>query len=277
MTKKIVSLLLSLITVFSAASLTVYAEDKSMIFISTNGNDGASGSINAPLATISAAKEKAKKINGEVTVYFREGCYTFNDTVRFDSEDKSNVVYKAYNNETVVFTSGIPFSGFEECTVNGVRAFKKSIGKNANFNILFNDKTTLSKTRYPESGYLYVDSVSDSDIEPGDDPNDTYFTGFRGMYVEKCDSLNFKNINDVTIKLLHFWKDETLKINSYDSATGHVTFNKAATMRINKNDRFFLQNVFEMLKKPGQWYLDRTEGILYVIPEATDSPKSYTV
>lgn len=277
MTKKIVSLLLSFITVFSAASLTAYAEEKSMIFVSTNGNDGASGSINAPLATISAAKEKAKKLNGEVAVYFREGSYSFNDTVRFDSKDKSNVVYKAYNNENVVFTSGTPYSGFEECTVNGVRAFKKNIGKNANFNILFDDKTTLSKTRYPENGYLYVDSVADSDIEPGDDPNNAYHTGFRGMYVEKGDSLNFKNIDDVTIKLLHFWKDETLKINSYDSATGHVTFNKSSTMRINKNDRFFLQNVFEMLKKPGQWYLDRAEGILYVIPEATDSPEGFTV
>lgn len=48
-------------------------------------------------------------------------------------------------------------------------------------------------------------------------------------------------------------------------------------MSIKQNDRFFLENVFEMLRKPGQWYLDKAEGILYVIPNDGDSPAEYTV
>ena len=44
-----------------------------MIFVSPNGNDNSNGTIDAPLATLSAAKEKAKALDGAVTVCFREG------------------------------------------------------------------------------------------------------------------------------------------------------------------------------------------------------------
>lgn len=97
------------------------------------------------------------------------------------------------------------------------------------------------------------------------------------MIINKNDFQSFENINDIEIKLLHYWKDESLLISSYNDETGYVEFNKKSTMLINKNDRFFLQNVFETLNTAGEWYLDKSEGILYVIPEATDTPESYTV
>ena len=276
MVRKSLSFFLSLTIIFSLAFFCVNAEDTKMIFVSVNGNDKANGTINSPLATIFAAKEMAKTVDGNVTVCFREGVYTIDKTVNFNGSDKANVTYKAYGNEKVTFTSGTPYTGFEECTVNGVRAFKKTVGTADDFNILFNEETTLSRTRYPESGYLYVGETSDSDIQPGDDINDPYHAGFLGMYT--ADNLqSFKNITDATIKLLHFWKDETLRIKSYDTKNGHITFNKSSSMRINKGDRYFLENIFEMLKNPGQWYLDKAEGILYVIPKPTDSPESYTV
>ncbi|HAS37808.1 MAG TPA: hypothetical protein DCS04_04240 [Ruminococcaceae bacterium] len=271
----IISLTLGVLTFMPP--LRIGAVDGNEIFVAPDGNDLADGTISSPLATISAAKEKAKSLSGSVTVYFRGGSYTIDSTVQFDGSDKSDVVYKAYKNEKVTFTSGTPYTGFEECTVNGVRAFKKNIGKGADFNILFNEKTTLSRTRYPESGYLYVSEASDSDIQAGDDITDPYHAGFNGMYVDREKFADFRNLTDITIKLLHFWKDETVNISSYDNETGHISFSKTTSMRVKKNDRFFLQNVFEMLRKPGQWYLDKSEGTLYVIPETSDSPESYTV
>ncbi len=271
----IISLTLGVLTFMPP--LRIGAVDGNEIFVAPDGNDLADGTISSPLATLSAAKEKAKSLSGSVTVYFRGGSYTIDSTVQFDGSDKSDVVYKAYKNEKVTFTSGTPYTGFEECTVNGVRAFKKNIGKGADFNILFNEKTTLSRTRYPESGYLYVSEASDSDIQAGDDITDPYHAGFNGMYVDREKFADFRNLTDITIKLLHFWKDETVNISSYDNETGHISFSKTTSMRVKKNDRFFLQNVFEMLRKPGQWYLDKSEGTLYVIPETSDSPESYTV
>ena len=117
---------------------TAHGADSAAIYVSPGGNDGADGSFSNPVASIEAAKELAKAKEGDVTVYFREGRYTLNNTVNFTAQDKSGVTYKAYNGENVMFTAGTPYTGFEECSVNGVKAFKKYVGKDADFNILFN-------------------------------------------------------------------------------------------------------------------------------------------
>lgn len=275
-----------ILTIFIAMTLGIVgfvplfrvgAADEKALYVSPDGDDSALGTVDRPLASIAAAKEKAKQLGDITAVVFRAGTYTIDKTVFFDKNDKSDIVYKAYSNEKVVFTSGSPYTGFEECTVNGVRAFRKEIGKSADFNILFNEKTTLSRTRYPESGYLYVNDVREADKTPPADGDDAVHTACSGMIINKNDFQSFENINDIEIKLLHYWKDESLLISSYNDETGYIEFNKKSTMLINKNDRFFLQNVFETLNTPGEWYLDKSEGILYVIPEATDTPESYTV
>ena len=276
--KKLLAGILCDLTCFGTAASTAFAElSERVLFVSPVGNDSADGSFSAPLATLLGAKEKAKTLGGNVTVYFREGTYTVDKTVNFDKTDCPNVTFKAYGDERAVLTAGNAYTGFEECTVNGVRALKKDVGTSADFNILLDDASTLSLTRYPESGYLYVNGVSDTDIATEVYSWDYFHMPCRGMLAEKNDIPEFKNITDVVIKLLHYWKDETLRITSFDAATGHIGFNKLSSMIIEKNNRYFLLNVFEMLKKPGQWYLDKTEGILYVIPRDDVDADTYTV
>ena len=90
----IISLTLGVLTFMPP--LRIGAVDGNEIFVAPDGNDLADGTISSPLATLSAAKEKAKSLSGSVTVYFRGGSYTIDSTVQFDGSDKSDVVYKAY-------------------------------------------------------------------------------------------------------------------------------------------------------------------------------------
>ena len=78
-------------------ALPTFASEKKEIYVSPNGSDNSEGDIGSPLATLTAAKEKAKKLGSGATVYFREGTYTISETVRFDESDSSDVTYKAYN------------------------------------------------------------------------------------------------------------------------------------------------------------------------------------
>jgi hypothetical protein len=41
---------------------------------------------------------------------------------------------------------------------------------------------------------------------------------------------------------------------------------KSATQVYGPNSRFFIENVFEELDAPGEWYLDREQGVLYYMP-----------
>ena len=57
------------------------------------------------------AKEKLKVLKGttddEITVWFRSGTYLFSEEITFDSSDYSNVTYRSYPNEDVVFSGSI--------------------------------------------------------------------------------------------------------------------------------------------------------------------------
>lgn len=278
--KKILSFLLSCILIFPLGIMGFAVGGGNELFVSPTGNDNNEGTVSSPLATLSGAKEKAKNLSGDVTVYFRGGSYLFTDTVNFRSDDKSNVTFKAYNGEKVVFTSGVSYTGFEETTVNGVRAFKKNVGTDADFNVLYNETTTLPRTRYPESGYLYVANVETSYCSTYDqvsDDNKPYHCGYEQIDVKASDLKDFKNIGDAVVRILHFWKDEMLNIKSYDSSTGHMVFTKPTSMTVKENDRYFIENVFEALNEPGEWYLDKSEGVLYYIPKEGENAETLTL
>lgn len=273
--KKLFCILLVIVMMISSVPF-VCSEDTTEIFVSPYGDDSAAGTADAPLATLEGAKTKACSVVGNVKVLFRGGYYTFASTVNFTAEDKENVTYAAYNGEKVVFTSGTAYTGFDECTVNGVRAFCKNVGDDADFNVLFNEQTSLPRTRYPESGYFFIKKVSD-DYCTNPSGAEAVHNGYDGMFVSPADVPSLKNEKDVVARVLHYWKDEMLPVSSYDTATGLMRFTKASSMTFRTIDRYFLENVFEALDKPGEWYLDKSEGILYYIPQDGESADTLTL
>ena len=245
------------------------------VFVSTHGDDVNEGKADTPVATVERAKAIANGVDGNnpVTIWVREGIYNFSKTLEFNSEDRDNVTIRAYNNEDVMFTSGEAISGFSECEVNGVKAFSKKV--EGSFNILFNDETTLRRTRYPESGYLFVEKDSpELLVEQG---HEFMHNGFSGMATKEGDFRNFYNSEDVLIRILHYWKDEMLNVKSFDEATNTVMFSRLSSMSVYEGHKYFLENVFEALNEPGEWYLDKKEGVLYYIPYENEKADSLTL
>ncbi|MBQ7546783.1 MAG: right-handed parallel beta-helix repeat-containing protein [Clostridia bacterium] len=272
-----VVLMMSLLLGTGGLTMLSSAADTDAIYVSPDGDDHAQGTASAPLASLSAAKALAKE-KGASQVWFRAGSYTLTDTVSFTSQDQSGVTYAAYPGETVTFTAGTPYTGFEDCTVNGVRALKKYVGTQADFNVLFNGETTLPRTRYPESGYLLIRGVDDRYcINPDLQIDANFHKGYTALIADKKDIPAMRNVGDVVVRVLHFWKDEMLRVKSYDAATGVLSFTKPSSMTFHKNDRYFLENVFEALDKPGEWYLDKPTGTLYYIPQAGETAQNLTL
>ena len=273
--KKYVSLLLILILAVSMMHSAGFAKTENTLYVAPEGSDSAAGTLDAPLATLSGAKEKAKGLTGPVTVYFRAGSYTFDSTVAFTAEDKADVTYAAYPGEEVTFTAGTPYTGFAEGTVNGVRAFKKDVG-DADFNVLFSAEQALARPRYPEEGYLTVKSASDTDIV-NPEQTESVHHGYTAMTANAKDLPALKYPADVTVRILHYWKDEMVTVTSYNRTTGRITFSRPTSMQIREGDRYFFENVFEALNAPGEWYLDKTEGVLWYIPFEGENAEDLTL
>ena len=240
------------------------------IVVSCDGDDSADGTYQYPLKTIAAAKEYAKSLKQTVSepinIWLRQGTYRLSSALNFNSEDMENVTYKAFPSEKVEISGADQISGFSETTVNGVRAFVVDYaydGDTDGHNTLYNGNVRLKRPTWPESGEFNVDHVnSDDAINVGN----TYYALNTAFYAKTSEILNFRNIKDVDVRIMHWWKDELLPIDSVDISSGRITVQKAASMTVNAGDRFLYENVFETLNSPGEWYFDRTEQKLYYIP-----------
>ena len=251
------------------------------LIVAPYGDDNNSGTLEAPLKTFEKAKEILKSCNSDdtVTVWFREGTYFIENTVEFTSEDRDNVIYRSYPDEEVAFTGARTISGWSETTINGVNAFVTDIEIRSDedyFRSLFKDGKRLSRPNYPKTGVLKIaDPKTDEAMVP--DFNESFFTNSAVFYAHKQDVHNFSNLQDVDVRIMHFWCDELLPVHSIDTETGRVETQKPTAMTVRVDDNYIFENVKEALGQPGEWYLDRSEGKLYYIPEEGDTVESTTL
>jgi len=80
----------------------------------------------------------------------------------------------------------------------------------------------------------------------------------------------------------YFWTDSHLPIESIDAENHLVTFRHSAgkvfTDDLSEDGaRYIVENVFEGLDEPGEWYLNRKTGVVYVIPRPGDDLQSAEV
>ncbi len=250
--------------------------DEFDIVVAPNGNDLGNGTLENPLKTPEAAKEKVKTVDTDetITVWFREGTYSLENPLEFTAEDKINVVYRSYPGEKVVFSGAKEIGGsWHKTEINGVTAFVTDIpieNEDDYFRSLFKCGKRLQRSNYPKQGVFKVkDPKTDEGVPSVWSPE--FFTHSAVFYAHTQDVLNFANADDVDIRMMHFWCDELMPIHSVDTATGRIETQKPSSMTIRVDDNYVFENVKEALSLPGEWYLDRTEEKLYYIPEAGDT------
>ncbi len=245
------------------------------IVVAPYGDNSNDGTLENPVKTPEKAKEMLKNIETDetITVWFREGTYTIEDTIKFTSDDKSNVIYRSYPNEEVSFSGAKKISGWSETEINGVKAFVADIEISSDddyFRSLFKGNKRLSRSQYPKEGvFTIADSCADEAVASDWAPN--FFTHSLAFYANTDQILDFENPGDVEVKIMHYWCDEHLPIYSVDAETGRIETTKPSSMTVNDGDNFVYENVKEALSLPGEWYLDRNEEKLYYIPEDGDT------
>lgn len=137
------SLILALLATMLPAAAVSAASETNVIYVAPYGKDSNNGSIDAPLATLEAAKKqvrnlKKKGIKG-IEVVFREGDYHITKTVEFLSADSGKaddpIVYRSYEGE--------------KATLKGSKVLNPSAFK------LVEDSETLAMMHEKAIGNLY--------------------------------------------------------------------------------------------------------------------------
>ncbi len=66
------------------------------------------------------------------------------------------------------------------------------------------------------------------------------------------------------------WSDQTVKVASIDAEEGIIRSVQPSAYSIKQGQRFFAYNLIEELDAPGEWYIDRASGVLYLYPPHND-------
>ncbi|HYG35691.1 MAG TPA: hypothetical protein VEC99_12945, partial [Clostridia bacterium] len=248
-------------------------------YVSPSGNDKNSGSKSKPFATLQRAQQAVREFKQKgkrdepVTVLLRKGTYDLAEPVVFEPADsgssKSPVTYAAAPGEQPVLSGGRRITGWRKHNEKLWVADLPEVNSGAwRFNQLYVNGELRPRARTPNKGFYIVAGCPEG-------------TPKTVNYHKDCQSFEFKpgdiradwtNLQDVEVIVYHFWTDSHLPIKSVDATSNLVTFvhkaGKVFTDDFTENGaRYVVENVFEALDEPGEWYLNRRTGSLYYMPK----------
>ncbi len=258
------------------------------------GDDG-------PLATLAGARDRLREIKGRsgamtpgpLTVHLRGGMYTLTETFELSPSDSGTeshpVIFRAYRDEQVRVIGGQPIDRFVPVTAPGILArldesargkvvqadlkaqgisdFGDPVAAGKRLELFFQDRP-MNLARWPNEGFATIADVIGGETftshgRPGDKIGKFTYEGDRpGRWKDESD-----------IRLLGYWfwdwADAYQTVESIDTEN-HVISLKAPYHHYGyrKGARFYAINLLAELDAPGEWYLDRTTGILYFWPPA---------
>jgi hypothetical protein len=281
--------------VYEVDNVKVYTVDyTASLYVSNNGSDNNDGSINQPFQTLEKARDKIRCMNvtGDVCVYLRGGDYNRTSSFSLDSRDSgtasAKITYKAYPGETVkingaytinqtLFQSVTDSSILNRLPSNDSRNNIKQIilsnvgitnyGTVAKFGSqdssaasgteLFINDNVMTLGRWPNSGYALTGSVINGAANQSvtflyNEDRPAYWTAATDAYMEGYWYWD--------------WYDSSMKINTINTSTKQISTVAGNPYGALTGKRYFAYNLLEEIDMPGEWYLDRTTGILYLYP-----------
>ncbi|MFO7904536.1 MAG: right-handed parallel beta-helix repeat-containing protein [Pirellulaceae bacterium] len=265
------------------AAMSASAEDPLRLYVAVNGDDNWSGRLaepntentDGPKASLQGARDAIRALRedgaltGAVEVLVREGRYRLWKGFRLEPEDSgspgASVSYAAYPKEDPVFSGGRPISGWRE-TEDGLWTTHLSAVETGSwyFRQLWVNGRRAQRARSPNKGYLHLENL----IKPHDRDDERNRQGFR--FKESDLDGDWTNLEDIEIVKMFSWSTTRMPVAAIDDERNVVTFTgktgKHPRLFTWAGDRYYVENVFEGLDEPGEWYLNRKTGILYYHP-----------
>jgi len=235
------------------------------VFVSVNGSDHNSGTIQSPYKSLSKTLFVCQGLKGmDVRILLRSGTYYLNKTILLNSKDLKcrSLKMESYAQEKVVISAGRKLDLNWKPFRDGIYQAKVPAGMV--FERLYINGMVQQMARYPNY-----------------DPKARVFNGTAGDAVDAKRVQGWQDPSGGYVHALHAgewgsWdylitaKDENGKL----SLEGGWQNNRPSEMH--KQYRF-VENIMEELDYPGEWYLDRKNEMLFYYPVGNVNLKTASV
>lgn len=258
------------------------------LFVSPSGDDNNPGTQARPIQTLQHARDLVRGMNqhmtGDITVWLNGGTYRLNEPLALDARDSGmdghNIIYAARAGQKPVISGGVPVTGWKlvdakknlwsapapaalkntrQLYVNGARAYRTQGRPPV--------KLTETKTGYTASSDEMAGWRNPSDIE-------FVYTGGNSIWSERSWGLGpwteprcpVASIEGTTITMAEpCWDNSTRRV----PLPPEIGFKRAANLvgpsSVGKQPEY-IENAYELLGTPGQFYFDRAAKVIYYTP-----------
>lgn len=261
-----IGLLLSCLTGCRLSTSDRAGETGRVFYVSPKGDDQNPGTRAKPFATLQQARDAARALRRSapntqpVTVRLLEGTHVLPEPLTLTPAD-SGVTYEAEPGKHPVISGGMRIGGWRK---HGDRLWVAEVpwvtNRSEAFTQLFVNGERRPCARTPDEGsYFYTKRLTLAPGNPGP---------CLGMTYTKEDALPWIGQQGVRIVLFHNWVNSYNRVKSVDAEKRRIEFARpAGIFFLGPEVRYYVENSLDALDAPGEWFADRTKGLLYYCPK----------
>ncbi len=224
-------------------------------YVSPGGNDTNLGTFDQPWKTLEKARNAVRLVNTnmtkDITVYLRGGTYELSKKLLLRTQDSGtngfNIIYTNYGTEVPIISGGKKITGW----IQEGDKWKANVGTNIDTRQLYVNGRRAIRARSNEGLPGAVKTVTgytttDTNMQKWENISDVEFVSSIAFKQLRCGVASISG-NAITMKQ-PCWNDS-------QAHTG-------LTMGLPN----WIENAYELLDSPGEWYLSRFTGWLYYKP-----------
>ena len=252
------------------------------IFISEKGNDQNIGTKTAPFATFGRAVGELHKFAGKepVTLWFATGTYYLEKTIVLGPElsgtAENPVVFSSEPGAEVIIKGSRPLKGLQwQPYKDGIYVAK--LPSVIAFDQLFVNGHRQVRSRFPDFDYENPLRDGKGYLQVADG-TDRRYDEWITLKPEDFKNKNWKNPSTGIVHAFqsHNWGNMQYRIKSVEESKNKIFLDEGGwqlqrAFGIGGKEKnaswFFIENIFEELTVPGEWFFDKEEQLLYYYPE----------
>ena len=264
-----------------APAMPVSAEVMQELYVSPDGSDSNDGSLASPLKTLAGARDAVRKINGnmsgDIVVYLRGGTYRQTEAVTFGVKDSGTnghrIIYTAYEDEKPVISGAQQVTGW---TKFNDKLYSAPLDRDVKLrNLYVNDHranmgsyATGCKGGYGD--YYITAGQHDWAWDSGKKSDGAVYdaNGFPRIDSNKDDLeiVNGTTWNENIVCSRDVKVDGGSVIVLFQQPYGSIAQTPGWGAGFSCGGWHTLYNAFSFVNKPGQFFFDKTEHVLYYYP-----------
>ncbi|MDR0724790.1 MAG: peptide-binding protein [Prevotellaceae bacterium] len=242
-----------IIAIFTSVIFNPLWAQQVRFHVSPKGDDSGNGTEQAPFGTIEKARIEAYKTKDDVTIFLHEGVYRLSSPLVFTPKEGGTLTVRAHYGEKAVISGSILLENLQwKPYKNGIMQTK--ISGTPVMDMLTVNGEIRHQARYPNY-----------------DPDAIRFNGTAADAIAPARVKKWKNPVGGYIHVMHAhdWGDFHYLITGKDN--GGKVLNMDGGWQNNRqsgwhNSNRMVENIFEELDAPCEWFYDASKSTLYYYP-----------